>query len=80
VFLIMATGGDRKRNGGGAADQMGGNEINRLGGESKAKARVAAPLKKVKALQPERVALLADVKFKTQRTHFCQASEAGIII
>jgi hypothetical protein len=26
-FLIMATGGDRKRNGGGA-DKMGGNEIN----------------------------------------------------
>jgi hypothetical protein len=34
-----------------------------LGGESKAKARVAAPLKKVKEMQPERVALLADVKF-----------------
>jgi hypothetical protein len=33
---------------------------------------------------PERVALLADVKFKTQqqpvRAHLCQASEAGIII
>jgi hypothetical protein len=33
---------------------------------------------------PERVALLADVKYKTQSgslyTHHCQASEAGIII